>query len=121
MSTPTNVFYTLVVFAFMWKVSLAFPPYSDVEIVDGKCKWENHLVPDGEFLNLEDPCQTWQCSVEDRSFAILGCGLIGNPYNCEIVRGTGPYPNCCYRTNCTGIPQYPRPYYLGNDYRYPGN
>uniref|UniRef100_V5IFX4 Putative secreted protein n=1 Tax=Ixodes ricinus TaxID=34613 RepID=V5IFX4_IXORI len=72
MRTPTNVFYTLVVLAFMWKVSLAFPPFSDVEIVDGKCKWENHLVPDGEFLNLEDPCQTWQCSVEDRSFAILG-------------------------------------------------
>uniref|UniRef100_A0A6B0UND1 Putative 8.9 kDa protein n=1 Tax=Ixodes ricinus TaxID=34613 RepID=A0A6B0UND1_IXORI len=121
MRTPTNVFYTLVVFAFMWKVSLAYPPYSDVEIVNGKCKWQNHLVPDGESLNLENPCQTWQCNVEDRSFAILGCGLIGNPYNCEIVRGTGPYPNCCYRTNCTGIPQYPRPYYLGNDYRYPKN
>uniref|UniRef100_V5H1C3 Single domain-containing protein n=1 Tax=Ixodes ricinus TaxID=34613 RepID=V5H1C3_IXORI len=89
MRTPTNVFYTLVAFAFMWKVSLAYPPYGDVEIVNGKCKWQNYLVPDGESLNLENPCQTWQCNVEDRSFAVLGCDLIGNPYNCEIVRRTG--------------------------------
>uniref|UniRef100_V5GMS2 Putative secreted protein n=1 Tax=Ixodes ricinus TaxID=34613 RepID=V5GMS2_IXORI len=77
MRTPTNVFYTFVAFAFMWKASLAYPPYGDVEIVNGKCKWQNYLVPDGESLNLENPCQTWQCNVEDRSFAVLGCGLIG--------------------------------------------
>uniref|UniRef100_V5GN32 Putative secreted protein n=1 Tax=Ixodes ricinus TaxID=34613 RepID=V5GN32_IXORI len=71
MRTPTNVFYTFVAFAFIWKVSLAYPPYGDVEIVNGKCKWQNYLVPDGESLNLENPCQTWQCNVEDRSFAVL--------------------------------------------------
>uniref|UniRef100_V5IJQ0 Putative secreted protein n=1 Tax=Ixodes ricinus TaxID=34613 RepID=V5IJQ0_IXORI len=88
MSTPTNVFYTLVAFAFMWEVSLAYPPYGDVEIVDGKCKWQNCLVPDGGSLNLENslsrPWTNDQPVRKDDGFLCPVLGVrshTGNPYN----------------------------------------
>ncbi|EEC15073.1 secreted salivary gland peptide, putative [Ixodes scapularis] len=121
MRTPTNVFYTLVAFAFMWKVSLAVPPYSDVEIVDGNILKEQNLVLTDQSISLQMPVQTFALLNLNKGHAPEERVTLQKrkPYNCEIVRGTGPYPNCCYRTNCRGKPQYPR-YRLGNDYRYPG-
>ncbi|CAN8030705.1 unnamed protein product [Ixodes persulcatus] len=101
MKLPTALLLGLVVSVSIFKVSLPEPPFSDVEIVDGKCTYGNYTVADGERLNLADPCQTWQCEVEAKRFSVLSCGYVLKPSNCELERGTGVYPDCCYRTVCT--------------------
>ncbi|CAN8003202.1 unnamed protein product [Ixodes hexagonus] len=101
MQLPTALLLGLVVFVVIFKVSQSEPPFSDVEIVDGKCRYENYTVDNGERLNLADPCQTWACDVESKRFDVLSCGYVIKPSNCELERGTGVYPDCCYRTVCT--------------------
>ncbi|EEC03776.1 secreted salivary gland peptide, putative [Ixodes scapularis] len=106
MGIPTTLFYALVVFSLIWEISQAIhPPYGKVKIVKGKCKYKNRLVADGASLRFENPCQSWTCDVRSRSFAILPCGIIANPMNCPVFKGTGPYPSCCYEVNCTGTDQ----------------
>uniref|UniRef100_A0A090XD71 Putative 8.9 kDa secreted protein n=1 Tax=Ixodes ricinus TaxID=34613 RepID=A0A090XD71_IXORI len=97
---PAALVLVLAASSSVWKISQAEPPFSDVVIVDGKCTYENHTVADGESLAWADPCQLWECNVEERSFGVLPCGLVAIPAGCEMVRGTGPYPDCCYRAVC---------------------
>uniref|UniRef100_V5HBX4 Putative secreted protein n=1 Tax=Ixodes ricinus TaxID=34613 RepID=V5HBX4_IXORI len=66
MKLPTALLLGLMVSTSILEISLAEPPISDVEIVDGKCTYGNHSVADGEQLNLADPCQTWRCEVKEK-------------------------------------------------------
>ncbi|XP_029843189.2 venom peptide MmKTx1-like [Ixodes scapularis] len=101
MKLPTALLLGLVVSVSILKISLAEPPFSDVQIGDGKCTYGNYTVADGERLNLADPCQRWHCEVESKRFIVLSCMDVIKPPNCELERGTGVYPDCCYRTVCT--------------------
>uniref|UniRef100_A0A6B0U9D5 Putative 8.9 kDa protein n=1 Tax=Ixodes ricinus TaxID=34613 RepID=A0A6B0U9D5_IXORI len=100
MKLPTALLLGLVVSASIFKLSLAEPPFSDVEIVDGKCTYGNYSVADGEHINLADPCQQWLCQLESKRFAWFGCIDAIEPPNCHLERGTGVFPDCCDRPVC---------------------
>ncbi|CAN7974834.1 unnamed protein product, partial [Ixodes persulcatus] len=99
----TTLFYALLAFSLMWKISQGLENF---KIVNGKCKYGNHLFADGASLNLEEPWQTFYCNVQLGTISTLGCSLMSNSFNCPIFKGTGPYPKCCYTINCTGTPQF---------------
>ncbi|CAN8030704.1 unnamed protein product [Ixodes persulcatus] len=103
MELPTALLLGLVVSTSILEISLAEPPISDVEIVDGKCVYGNYTVADGELLNLADPCQTWRCEVQEKRFSVLSCGYVLKPAIIyELKRGSGVYPDCCDRVFCPG-------------------
>ncbi|CAN7943290.1 unnamed protein product [Ixodes pacificus] len=103
MGIPTTICYALVAFSSMWKISEVL---GNLKIVDGKCKYGNHLIADGASLNLEEPCETFRCNARLGTLSSLGCSLMANPPNCPTFKGTGPYPKCCDKFNCTGTPQF---------------
>ncbi|EEC13907.1 secreted salivary gland peptide, putative [Ixodes scapularis] len=103
MGIRTTLLYALVAFSLMWKISQAL---GLLKIVNGKCKYGNHLIADGASLNLENPCQTFYCNAQLGTISSLGCALMPNPSNCRVYKGTGPYPKCCNQINCTGTPQF---------------
>nr|AAY66510.1 putative secreted salivary protein [Ixodes scapularis] len=79
----------------------ALPAYGEVEVVDGKCRYMNRTVQDGEDMHLEDPCQTLKCEAKKGSFAILGCGIMSSKPGCKLEKGTGVFPQCCYKSVCS--------------------
>ncbi|KAM7296181.1 venom peptide MmKTx1 [Ixodes scapularis] len=104
MELPASLLLGLMVSTSILEISLAEPPITDVEIVDGKCTYGNYSVPDGEQLNLADPCQTWRCEVKEKRFSVLSCAnVLGLAVICKLRRGSGVYPDCCDQVFCPGI------------------
>uniref|UniRef100_G3MSJ6 Single domain-containing protein n=1 Tax=Amblyomma maculatum TaxID=34609 RepID=G3MSJ6_AMBMU len=75
-----------------------------VSVIQGRCHNDGHQIPDLKTLQLEDPCENWQCLQSgDRSgfIIITTCQQLSRKLLCRL-RGPvgGKFPYCCERPTC---------------------
>ncbi|XP_075550521.1 complement inhibitor CirpT4-like [Dermacentor variabilis] len=86
----------------LWNPSVAYSGESYVEVVDGKCVFQNRTLDHHENIQFESPCQAWFCNTETHKVYIGGCTPNPQIEGCTEVRGNGTYPDCCPRLVCDG-------------------
>uniref|UniRef100_A0A131XA46 Single domain-containing protein n=1 Tax=Hyalomma excavatum TaxID=257692 RepID=A0A131XA46_9ACAR len=86
----------------LWNSAEAYIGEAHVEVVDGKCVFENRTLGHHESLPFERPCQAWYCDTDAQKVNIEGCTPSPPLENCVEVRGNGTYPHCCPRLVCEG-------------------
>uniref|UniRef100_L7LQY6 Putative 8.9 kDa family member n=1 Tax=Rhipicephalus pulchellus TaxID=72859 RepID=L7LQY6_RHIPC len=71
-----------------------------VEVVDGKCIYQNRTLEHHQSIQFESPCQAWFCNADSHKVYIGGCTPNPPLENCVEVSGNGTYPDCCPRLVC---------------------
>ncbi|KAK8775014.1 hypothetical protein V5799_010453 [Amblyomma americanum] len=84
----------------LWHISDAYTGQAHVEVVDGKCVFQNRTLAHHESIQLETPCQGWFCDIHAHTVSIGGCAPHALPDHCRTVNGSGTYPNCCPQVVC---------------------
>ncbi|KAL1438426.1 hypothetical protein MTO96_048040 [Rhipicephalus appendiculatus] len=86
-----------------WHLSVGYLARARVPIKDGKCQYNGTEISPSEPLKLEHPCEEWSCHLgtgENGELVKAGCGVVDPGPGCTKVRGTGVYPDCCYKIVC---------------------
>ncbi|KAL3226694.1 hypothetical protein MRX96_048934 [Rhipicephalus microplus] len=73
-----------------------------VEVVDGKCVYQNITLEHHQSIQFESPCQAWFCNADFHKIYFGGCTPNPPLENCVEVNGNGTYPDCCPRLVCEG-------------------
>uniref|UniRef100_G3MSC6 Single domain-containing protein n=1 Tax=Amblyomma maculatum TaxID=34609 RepID=G3MSC6_AMBMU len=74
-------------------------------IIKGNCYYEGHRVPLNGAVNLQEPCERWQCITgkgTQGNLIVTACSQIPARLLCQLGYQRGEnFPYCCNRPACS--------------------